>query len=233
MPAEPGVRILVVDDEPQIRRALATNLRARGYVVDLAETGEQALIAAADKHPDLVILDLGLPGIDGIDVVRGLRGWTTVPIIVLSVRNAEADKVDALDAGADDYVTKPFGMNELLARMRAALRRHQPADEAPVVVTPDFTIDLTATRITRDGEEVSLTPTEWRLVEVLVRNAGKLITQRQLLHEVWGPSYDTEANYLRVHFANIRKKLEPDPSRPRYFITETGMGYRLEIPDFS
>ncbi|MGA7669903.1 MAG: winged helix-turn-helix domain-containing protein, partial [Nitrolancea sp.] len=192
-----------------------------------------ALIAAADKHPDLVILDLGLPGIDGIDVVRGLRGWTTVPIIVLSVRNAEADKVDALDAGADDYVTKPFGMNELLARMRAALRRHQPADEAPVVVTPDFTIDLTATRITRDGEEVSLTPTEWRLVEVLVRNAGKLITQRQLLHEVWGPSYDTEANYLRVHFANIRKKLEPDPSRPRYFITETGMGYRLEIPDFS
>jgi two-component system KDP operon response regulator KdpE len=228
--ADSGARILVVDDEPQIRRALATNLRARGYTVDLADTGERALVLAADRHPDLVILDLGLPGIDGSDVVRGLRGWTSIPIIVLSVRDAESDKVEALDAGADDYVTKPFNMNELLARMRAALRRsHMADDELPVVVTPDFSIDLAVKRISRDGDDVALTPTEWSLVEVLARNPGKLVTHRQLLHEVWGPAYDTETNYLRVHFANIRRKLEPDPSRPRYFITEPGMGYRLVV----
>jgi len=231
MTPEHAPHVLVVDDEPQIRRALATNLRARGYLVDLAESGEQALVTVADRHPDLVVLDLGLPGIDGVDVVRGLRGWTTVPIIVLSVRNAETDKVAALDAGADDYVTKPFGMNELLARMRAALRRHQPVDEAPIITTPDFTIDLTTTRVTRNGNEISLTPIEWRLVEVLARNVGKLVSQRQLLQQVWGPAYESEANYLRVHFANIRKKLEPDASRPVYFITETGMGYRLQVPD--
>lgn len=223
-------RVLVVDDEPQIRRALATNLRARGYTVDLAEDGERALILAADQHPDLVILDLGLPGIDGIEVVRGLRGWSGVPIVVLSVRADESDKVDALDAGADDYVTKPFGMNELLARMRAALRRRQPANEDATVATPDFVIDFAAKRVERDGEPVSLTPTEWALVEVLARNTGRLVTQRQLLHQVWGPAYDTETNYLRVHFANIRRKLEPEPSRPRYFITEPGMGYRFEPP---
>ncbi len=226
-----GQRVLVVDDEPQIRRALATNLRARGFSVDLAEDGERALVLAAERHPDLVVLDLGLPGIDGVDVIRGLRGWSGVPIIVLSVRDAEHDKVDALDAGADDYVTKPFGMNELLARMRAALRRHQAADEEPVLETPDFTIDLAAKRISRGGRDLSLTPIEWRLVEVLARNPGKLVTQRHLLHEVWGPAYDTETNYLRVHFANIRRKLEPEPSRPRYFVTEPGMGYRLEVPD--
>ena len=225
----PDTKILVVDDEPQIRRALATNLRARGYLVELAEDGERALLLAADTHPDLVILDLGLPGMDGIEVVRAIRGWSSVPIVVLSVRDGENDKVDALDAGADDYVTKPFGMNELLARMRAALRRHQPpGHEEPVLETPDFTIDLAGKRITQRGQEVSLTPIEWGLVENLVRNRGKLITQRHLLHEVWGPSYDTETNYLRVHFANIRRKLEPDPSRPRYFITEPGMGYRFE-----
>jgi len=229
--ADAGARILVVDDEPQIRRALATNLRARGYAVDLADTGERALVLAADRHPDLVILDLGLPGIDGTEVVRGLRGWTSIPIIVLSVRDAESDKVEALDAGADDYVTKPFNMNELLARMRAALRRsHVPEDEVPVIATPDFSIDLGAKRVTRDGADVSLTPIEWGLVEVLARNPGRLITHRQLLHDVWGPAYDTETNYLRVHFANIRRKLEPDPSRPRYFITEPGMGYRLVLP---
>ena len=224
-----GGRVLVVDDEPQIRRALATNLRARGYTVDLAADGEQALVFAADHHPDLIILDLGLPGIDGIEVVRGVRGWSSVPIVVLSVREGEHDKVEALDAGADDYVTKPFGMNELLARMRAALRRAQPTDEESVVQTPDFSIDLGATRVARGDTEVSLTPIEWALVEVLARNPGKLVTQRQLLHDVWGPSYDTETNYLRVHFANIRRKLEPEPSRPRYFITEPGMGYRLEV----
>ncbi len=230
--ADPVPRVLVVDDEPQIRRALATNLRARGHHVDLAATGEEALVSAADHHPDLVILDLGLPGIDGVEVVRGLRGWSTVPIIVLSVRSDERDKVEALDAGADDYLTKPFGMNELLARMRAALRRATPADEEATVTTPHFSIDLAAKRATReDGHDAGLTPREWALVEVVVRNAGKLITHRQLLRDVWGPAYETETNYLRVHFRHIRQKLEPDPSRPRYFITEPGMGYRFEAPE--
>jgi two-component system KDP operon response regulator KdpE len=233
-------RVLVVDDEPQILRALGINLRARGYEVDLAPDGEHALTLAASHHPDVVVLDLGLPGIDGVDVIRGLRGWSTVPIVVLSVRDGEPDKVSALDAGADDYVTKPFGMDELMARLRAALRRATPAEEAPVVVTPDFTIDLEAKRVLRgDGagrdqdaqehaEEVRLTPTEWHLVEVLVRNQGKLVSQRQLLQEVWGPEYHDETAYLRVHMANVRRKLEPEPSRPRYFFTEPGMGYRFE-----
>jgi two-component system KDP operon response regulator KdpE len=221
-------RILVVDDEPQILRALGTNLRARGYDVELAPTGEAALTIAARKHPDLVILDLGLPGIDGTEVIRGLRGWTAVPIIVLTVRETEGDKVAALDAGADDYVTKPFGMDELLARLRAALRRAAPAEEEAVVETRDFTVDLTAKRVTTSGGEVRLTPTEWHVVEMLVRNAGRLVTQRQLLQEVWGPHYEKETNYLRVYLAQIRKKLEPDPARPRYFLTEAGMGYRFQ-----
>jgi two-component system KDP operon response regulator KdpE len=227
-------RVLVVDDEPQIRRALAINLRARGYDVVEAPTGEDALVAAADRHPDVVVLDLGLPGIDGIEVVEGIRGWSTVPIVVLSVRDAEADKVAALDAGADDYVTKPFGMDELLARMRAALRRAVPAPEEPVIEADGLRIDLAAKRVYRaptDGAEpfeVHLTPTEWGLVEVLARHRGKLVTQKQLLQEVWGPSYGTEANYLRVHMAAIRRKLEPDPGRPRWFVTEPGMGYRFE-----
>jgi two-component system KDP operon response regulator KdpE len=221
------MRILVVDDEPQILRALNTNLRARGYDVDLAATGEAALALAARKHPDLVILDLGLPGIDGVEVIRGLRGWTRAPILVLSVREREADKVAALDAGADDYITKPFGMDELLARLRAALRRAAPAEEEAVVETPDFTVDLTDKRVTRDGNEVRLTPTEWQIVEVLVRNPGKLISQRQLLQEVWGPQYERETNYLRVYLAKIRRKLEPDPARPRYFVTEPRIGYRF------
>jgi two-component system KDP operon response regulator KdpE len=226
-------RVLVVDDEPQIRRALATNLRARGYEVDLAATGEEALQIAAERHPDVVVLDIGLPGIDGIEVVRGLRGWTTVPIIMLSVREGEADKVEALDAGADDYVTKPFGMNELLARLRAAVRRNMPSEEEAVVETPDFTIDLSAKKATKGDEgdeDVHLTPTEWGVVERLVRHRGKLVTQRQLLQEVWGPQYEKEGNYLRVYMAAVRRKLEPEPSRPRYFITEPGMGYRFELP---
>jgi two-component system KDP operon response regulator KdpE len=227
-------RVLVVDDEPQIRRALAINLRARGYDVVEAPTGEDALVAAADRHPDVVVLDLGLPGIDGIEVVEGIRGWSSVPIVVLSVRDAEADKVAALDAGADDYVTKPFGMDELLARMRAALRRAVPAPEEPVIEADGLRIDLAAKRVYRaaqDGPEpteVHLTPTEWGLVEVLARHRGKLVTQKHLLQEVWGPSYGTEANYLRVHMAAIRRKLEPDPGRPRWFVTEPGMGYRFE-----
>ena len=221
-------RVLVIDDEPQILRALSTNLRARDFMVDLAHTGREGLQVAADQHPDLVIVDLGLPDLDGVEVVAGLRGWTTVPIIVLSVRDGEADKVAALDAGADDYVTKPFGMNELLARMRAAMRRTTSAEEeAPVVTTDTLTIDLVRRVVLRDGEDVRLTPTEWHLVEVLVRNAGRLVTQRQLLQEVWGPQYGTESAYLRVHMAQVRKKLEPDPARPRHFMTERGMGYRF------
>ena len=221
-------RVLVVDDEPQIRRALTTNLRARGYEVDEAETGEAALALAARNHPDLVVLDLGLPGIDGVEVIHGLRGWTQMPILVLSAREDEAAKVAALDAGADDYVTKPFGMDELLARLRAALRRATPADEEPMVSTVDFVVDLAAKRVTRRTEAVHLTPTEWAVVEVLVRNPGKLVSQRQLLQDVWGPQYRTETNYLRLYLAQIRRKLEPEPTHPRYFLTEPGMGYRFE-----
>jgi DNA-binding response OmpR family regulator len=222
-------RVLVVDDEPQIRRTLAINLRARGFQVDLAATGEEALKAAAHQQPDVVVLDLGLPGIDGLQVIHGLRGWTRVPIIVLSVREREADKVAALDAGADDFVTKPFGINELLARLRAAVRRATPSDEQVLIVqTAHFRVDLAAKQVLRDGREVRLTPTEWQLVELLVRNPDRLVSQRQLLLEVWGPKYREETNYLRVFMAQIRRKLEPDPAHPRYFITEPGMGYRYQ-----
>jgi two-component system, OmpR family, KDP operon response regulator KdpE len=227
--------VLVVDDEPQLARALRINLRARGYQVDLAATGRGALELAAAHRPDVVVLDLGLPDLDGVDVIRGLRGWTRVPILVLSARVDSADKVHALDAGADDYVTKPFGMDELLARLRAAVRRASPVDEPqPVVRTEHFTVDLAAKRVTkpeRDGapeQEVRLTPTEWHVLEVLVRNAGRLVAQRQLLQEVWGPAYGTETHYLRVYLAQLRRKLEPDPARPRYLLTEPGMGYRFE-----
>ena len=220
--------VLAVDDEPQLLRALITNLKARGYEVDAATTGEIALEMAARHHPDVVVLDLGLPAMSGIDVIHGLRGWTEVPIIVLSARDAEREKIAALDAGADDYVTKPFGMGELLARVRAALRRGAPSTEEATVVTEAFTIDLAAKRVTNGYGEVRLTPTEWHLVEVLVRNAGRLVTQGALLREVWGPEYGTETNYLRVYMAHIRRKLEPDASEPRYFITEPGMGYRFE-----
>jgi two-component system KDP operon response regulator KdpE len=226
-------RILVVDDERQLLRAMSINLRARGYDVDLAETGAQALDRAAKLRPDVVILDLGLPDLDGTEVIAGLRGWTQVPIIVLSARHTEEAKVTALDAGADDFVTKPFGMDELLARLRATLRRAAAstgatADEQPVIVTDDFTIDLAATRVTRAGEEVRLTPTEWQLLEILVRAGGKLVTGPQLLHDVWGPQYGTELHYLRQYLAQLRRKLEPEPSKPRYLITEPGIGYRFE-----
>lgn len=225
-----AARILVVDDEAGLRKALATNLRARGYDVELAETGERALVLAAERHPDLVVLDLGLPGIDGIEVIEGIRGWSRVPIVVLSARGAEDAKVAALDAGADDFVTKPFGMAELLARVRAGLRRSTPAgDEAAVLVTEAFTVDLAVKRVLVDGEAVHLTPTEWHVLEVLARNPGRLVSQRQLLHEVWGPAYETETNYLRLYLAQLRRKLERDPSQPRHLITEPGMGYRLEL----
>jgi two-component system, OmpR family, KDP operon response regulator KdpE len=224
-------RILVVDDEPQILRGLRTNLRARGYDVDTAPDGERALALAADRHPDLVILDLGLPGMDGVEVIRGIRAWSSMPILVLSARDQERDMVLALDAGADDYVTKPFGMNEMLARLRAAERRLRPTGETAVVQTEAFTVDLAASVVTTSEGAVHLTPTEWHLVEILVRNPGKLITQRQLLKEVWGPKYEDETNYLRVYMAQIRRKLEPDPAQPRYFITEPGMGYRFTPPE--
>jgi two-component system KDP operon response regulator KdpE len=203
----------------------------RGYRVVEAATGQTALTAVADHHPDVVLLDLGLPGLDGIDVLHGLRGWTDVPVIVLTVRERETDKVEALDAGADDYVTKPFGMNELLARLRAQLRRGAVGhgELAPVVSTDHFSIDLTTGHVNSpDGETVHLTPKEWGVVACLARRPGQLVLQRDLLREVWGPEYGDEGNYLRVFIAQIRKKLEPVPERPHYFITEPGIGYRLE-----
>jgi two-component system KDP operon response regulator KdpE len=224
-------RVLVVDDELPMRRTLDIGLRASGYDVELAATGEEALELAGRREPDAVILDLGLPGVDGIHVARGLRGWSAVPIIVLSARGAEAVKVAALDAGADDYVTKPFGMDELLARLRAALRRAHPALDVGTVRTADFTIDLLAKTVTAGGAEVRLTPTEWQIVELLVRQRGRLVSQTSLLREVWGPEYQRETHYLRVYLSQLRRKLEPDPAHPRYFITEPGMGYRFMVDD--
>jgi two-component system, OmpR family, KDP operon response regulator KdpE len=221
-------RVLVVDDEPQIVRALRINLRARGYEVDAAPDGRTALDLAARRHPDVIVLDLGLPDMEGAEVIRGLRGWTSVPIIVLTARHASEEKVETLDVGADDYVTKPFGMDELLARLRAAVRRAAPPEEDAVVTTEEFTVDLAAKKATRGGTDVRLTPTEWHVLEVLVRNAGRLVSQQQLLREVWGPSYANETGYLRVYLAQLRRKLEADPSKPRHLITEPGMGYRFE-----
>ncbi len=221
-------RVLVVDDEPQILRALRINLAARGYDVVTAADGAGALRVAAEQRPDLVVLDLGLPDIDGVEVIGGLRGWTSVPILVLSGRSDSGDKVDALDAGADDYVTKPFGMDELLARLRAMLRRGSGTEDEPLVSFGEVVVDLAATRVTVGGEEVRLTPTEWQLLAVLVRNPGKLMSQRQLLLEVWGPGYETAQGNLRLYMAQLRSKLEPDPARPAYFRTEPGMGYRFD-----
>jgi len=223
-------RILCVDDEPNLLRTLGANLRAREYEVDLAATGERALELAAAHRPDAVIVDLGLPGMSGLEVIRSLRHWTQTPIVVLSARDGEFDKIAALDAGADDYVSKPFGMGELLARLRAALRRSAPAEEAPVVTTAEMVIDLVTRHASTPRGDAKLTPTEWHLVEVLVRNAGRLVTGRELLQQVWGPQYSDETNYLRVHMAHIRRKLEPEPGRPRYFHTESGMGYRFDPP---
>jgi len=221
-------RVLVVDDDPQLLRALRITLTARGYEVLTATNGGDALGAASRTPPELVILDLGLPDLDGVAVIEGLRGWCAAPIIVLSARHAEPAKVDALDAGADDYVTKPFGMDELLARMRAAVRRAAPGTATAVISTEAFTVDLADKRVTTPaGTEVRLTPTEWHLLDVLAREPGRLVTHRQLLQQVWGPAYQTETNYLRVHLANLRRKLEPDPSHPRYLVTEPGIGYRF------
>ncbi len=231
--------VLVIDDEPQILRALRINLRVRQYDVHTAATASEALAAAARHPPDLVILDLGLPDLDGVEVIHGLRGWTDAPIIVLSGRTDSTDKVEALDAGADDYVTKPFGMDELLARMRAVGRRVPGGDDVPQVRLGDLVVDLAAKRVMRassngqqagENGDVRLTPTEWHLLEVLLRNPGKLLSQQQLLAEVWGPGYADATGNLRLYMAQLRRKLEPDPARPRWLLTEPGMGYRYQ-PD--
>jgi two-component system KDP operon response regulator KdpE len=222
--------VLVVDDEPQIVRALRINLRARHYEVYTAQTGAQALEEAAHHPPDLVILDLGLPDLDGVEVIGGLRGWTDAPIIVLSGRADSTDKVEALDAGADDYVTKPFGIDELLARLRAVARRGTAEPDEPQVRLGDLTVDLAAKRVTKDQQDIRLTPTEWHLLEVLLRHPGKLLSQRQLLQEVWGPGYADATGNLRLYMAQLRRKLEPDPARPHWLLTEPGMGYRFQ-PD--
>jgi len=224
-------RVLVVEDDPQLVRALVINMQARQYGVDAAPDGATALRLAAMRQPDVVMLDLGLPDMDGVDVIKALRGWTRVPILVLSARQASDEKVAALDAGADDYITKPFSMDELLARLRAAVRRVEDVPPAPtttLVTTDDFTIDLLAKRATRGGRDIRLTPTEWHLLEILISNPGRLVTQKYLLQEVWGVSQSNKTNYLRVYMAQLRRKLEGDPSSPRYLITEPGMGYRFE-----
>jgi len=248
-------RVLVVDDEPQILRALRINLRVRGYDVHVAATGTEALEVAGRYPPDLVILDLGLPDLGGVEVIQGLRGWTKAPIIVLSGRADSTDKVEALDAGADDYITKPFGVEELLARMRAAVRRTGAHEDLPKIQLGDLIVDLAAKRVIRQApvqapvpveapvpatageaaaspghDDIRLTPTEWHLLEVLLRNPGKLLSRNQLLTEVWGPGYADATGNLRLYMAQLRRKLEPDPARPRWFITEPGMGYRYQ-PD--
>ncbi|POM23819.1 KDP operon transcriptional regulatory protein KdpE [Actinomadura rubteroloni] len=222
-------RVLVVDDEPQLLRALRINLRARDFAVEVAPDGTAALRLAGDFHPDLVVLDLGLPDLDGVDVIQGLRGWTNVPIIVLSGRAGSRDKVEALEAGADDYVTKPFNMDELVARIRAVTRRAGPEDSVRVVAVGAWSVDLADKTATgADGSALRLTPTEWHLLELLLRNPGKLIGQRQLLTSVWGPGYVKETHYLRQYMAQLRRKLEADPARPRHLLTEPGMGYRFQ-----
>ncbi|MFJ2824746.1 response regulator [Streptomyces toxytricini] len=225
-------RVLVVEDDPQLVRALRINLQARKYEVEQASDGGTALRLASARRPDVIVLDLGLPDMDGIEVIKGVRDWSRVPIVVLSARHTSEEKVRALDAGADDYVTKPFSMDELLARLRAASRRLlepvRRADDVTAVETDEFTIDLLAKKVRRGDEAVRLTPTEWHLLEILVTHPGHLVSQRQLLLEVWGPTYGENTNYLRVYMAQLRRKLEADPSRPRYLITEPGMGYRFE-----
>jgi two-component system, OmpR family, KDP operon response regulator KdpE len=221
--------VLVVDDEVQILRALQTTLRGAGYDVDTATTGEQALTRAAVRPPEAVILDLVLPGKSGVEVCRELRQWTQTPIIILSAVGEEEQKVEALDAGADDYVTKPFGVEELLARLRAVLRRAGPTGE-PVFHLGDLTVDLEKRAVNRSGEPVSLTPHEWALIRLFAQHQGKLLTHRAILREVWGPAYQTESHYLHVYISQLRRKIEPDPARPRYLLTEPGAGYRLVDP---
>ena len=223
-----NLRVLVVDDEPAIRRFLRVSLGAHGCTVFEATNGQEALAGVAAHRPDVVILDLGLPDIDGLEVTRQLREWTRLPIIILSVRGEEAEKIAALDAGADDYLTKPFGAGELLARMRAAVRRASSPTVEPLFASGSLTVDLGRRLVAVDGNAVQLTPTEYDLLRLLVTHAGKVLTQHQLLREVWGAGYETEAHMLRVNISNLRRKIEPDPARPRYVLTEPGVGYRLQ-----
>ena len=222
------MRILIADDDPQLVRALRITLSARGYDVVTAADGTEALRLAVDKHPDLIVIDLGMPGLTGIEVIEAVRGWSTIPILVVSGRADSLDKVDALDAGADDYVTKPFAADELLARIRALSRRiPSAASEEPVVQFGEVVVDLAARTVTRAGAPVRLTPTEWRLLEALVRSPDRLITRETLLTEVWGPQYTTDTGYLRLYIAQLRKKLEGVPGSPAHLLTEAGMGYRF------
>jgi two-component system KDP operon response regulator KdpE len=224
-------RILVVDDEAALRRTLEVNLTAHGYAVEVVARGEHAVEAVARDHPDLIVLDLGLPQMSGVEVIRSVRAWNPLPIIVLSARDTEGDKVAALDAGADDYVTKPFGIDELLARIRAALRRVDvPSGAEPMIGDERLRVDLLGKRVLLNDIEVRLTPTEWHMVEVLARHQGRLVSHRQLLQEIWGPAYGEESHYLRVYMAQIRRKLEDDPAAPHYFLTEVGRGYRFVLP---
>lgn len=226
------MKILIADDDPQILRALRVTLSVRGYEIITAANGIEAINAAIEHHPDLYMLDLGMPELDGLQVIEGLRGWTQAPILVVSGRTGAADKVDALDAGADDYVTKPFSIDELLARIRALTRRVPAPESAPVVTIADISIDLSAKSITRNTthgpELVRLTPTEWLVLGLLVRNAGRLVTRQQLLTDIWGSEHITDTGYLRLYIAQLRKKIEPDPGRPRFLLTESGMGYRFQ-----
>jgi len=225
---EIGLRVLVVDDEQPIRRYLRATLNAHGFIVSEAVDGQQALISAATDRPELIILDLGLPDMDGIEVTRRLREWTSIPIIILSVQEQENNKIAALDAGADDYLTKPFGTGELIARIRVALRRSVQASGEPVYQVDDLRVDLTRRQVKLADVEVSLTPIEYDLLRVLVLHAGRVITHRQLLRQMWGSAYETETHLLRVNISNLRRKIEPDPTRPRYILTEPGVGYRLK-----
>jgi two-component system KDP operon response regulator KdpE len=222
-----SARIMIIDDEPQMRRLLQVALTAHGYEIREAETGREGIDQTAVFHPDLIVLDLSLPDLDGIEVIKKLREWTQTPVVILSVREQEGDKIAALDAGADDYVTKPFSMGELLARIRTALRHAARTGDEPVLTFGGLVIDLTRRYVAMDGREVKLTPTEYELLRVLTVNAGKVLTHRQLMRMVWGPSYEQETNYLRVYIRQLRQKIEPDPARPRNIITEPGVGYRL------
>ncbi|PSL37106.1 two-component system KDP operon response regulator KdpE [Labedella gwakjiensis] len=228
------MKLLIADDDPQILRALRVTLGARGYEVVTAPDGAAAVNATIEEHPDLLLLDLGMPGLSGIEVIQAIRGWSAVPILVVSGRSGAADKVDALDAGADDYVTKPFVIDELLARIRALTRRTAPPATEPVVVFGDVTVDLSVHTVSRQesglSKHVRLTPTEWRILELLVRNPGRLVTRDELLTNIWGPNHTGDSGYLRLYVGQLRKKLEAEPSSPRYLLTEPGLGYRL-VPD--
>jgi len=226
-----GARVLVVDDERQIRRMLRAALEGYGYNIGEAASGREGLSQTSIFHPDLIVLDLGLPDIDGIDVIRNLRDWTQIPIIVLSVREHEDDKIKALDAGADDYVTKPFSMGELLARLRVALRRAAKSDDEPILTFGELSVDLARRNVAMRGEEVKLTPTEYEVLKYLVQQAGRVVTHRQLLRAIWGSNYQEESQYLRVYIGQLRRKIESDPSQPTYIITEPGVGYRLVTQD--